>query len=350
MAEMNGRRRALALVVAALGAVSLTASGARALAGQAAGAPPAQAPAGQELPVVKIPIAGQAAEGYFSPDSKSMICNAKFEGDKEFQVYTFNIDGSQVRRINDRGADACSFYYPDGKKLIWTSTRDHADLPAGNYSDANDYPKGAELYSSDLEGGNVVRMTNNLVYDAEVTVSPDGKWILFGRQTDGKMDLYRMRPDGTELFQITNTPDWQEGGAQWMPDGQRIIYRAWKIQDQGQRGMPMTIFTIKPDGTGLTQVTHEPGTNWAPAPAPDGRHFVFVKLLPPRNFEVFMMDLVTGTQQRLTFNDAFDGFPAISPDGHWMGFSSSRGAQPGTRQMFMYLMDISSLHVGPPAR
>jgi TolB protein len=344
MAEMNGRRRALALVVAALGAVSLTASGARALAGQAAGAPPAQAPAGQELPVVKIPIAGQAAEGYFSPDSKSMICNAKFEGDKEFQVYTFNIDGSQVRRINDRGADACSFYYPDGKKLIWTSTRDHADLPA------DDYPKGAELYSSDLEGGNVVRMTNNLVYDAEVTVSPDGKWILFGRQTDGKMDLYRMRPDGTELFQITNTPDWQEGGAQWMPDGQRIIYRAWKIQDQGQRGMPMTIFTIKPDGTGLTQVTHEPGTNWAPAPAPDGRHFVFVKLLPPRNFEVFMMDLVTGTQQRLTFNDAFDGFPAISPDGHWMGFSSSRGAQPGTRQMFMYLMDISSLHVGPPAR
>jgi TolB protein len=334
MAEMNGRRRALALVVAALGAVSLTASGARALAGQAAGAPPAQAPAGQELPVVKIPIAGQAAEGYFSPDSKSMICNAKFEGDKEFQVYTFNIDGSQVRRINDRGADACSFYYPDGKKLIWTSTRDHAELPPGNY----------------LEGGNVVRMTNNLVYDAEVTVSPDGKWILFGRQTDGKMDLYRMRPDGTELFQITNTPDWQEGGAQWMPDGQRIIYRAWKIQDQGQRGMPMTIFTIKPDGTGLTQVTHDPGTNWAPAPAPDGRHFVFVKLLPPANFEIFMMDMVTGTQQRLTFDNAFDGFPAISPDGHWMGFSSSRGAKPGIRQMFMYLMDISSLHVGPPAR
>jgi len=196
----------------------------------------------------------------------------------------------------------------------------------------------------------VVRLTNNAMYDAEVTVSPDGKWILFARQTDGKLDLYRMRPDGTELFQITSTPDLQEGGAQWMPDGQRIIYRAWKIQDQGQRGMPMTIFTIKPDATGMTQVTHEPGTNWAPAPAPDGRHFVFVKLLPPRNFEIFMMDMVSGAQQRLTFNDAFDGFPAISPDGRWMGFSSSRGAQPGTRQMFMYLMDISSLHVGPPAR
>ncbi|MCX6550427.1 MAG: hypothetical protein NTY02_05365 [Acidobacteria bacterium] len=307
-------------------------------------------PAGQELPVTKIPIAGQAAEGYFSPDSKSMICNAKFEGDKEFQVYTFTLDGKNVRRINDKGADACSFYYPDGKKLIWTSTRDLLDLPPGSYSDANGYPQGAELYTSDLDGSHVVRMTNNQVYDAEVTVSPDGTWILFARQIDGKLDLYRMRLDGSDLFQITHTPDWQEGGAQWMPDGKSIIYRAWKIQDQGQRGMPMTIFTIKPDGTGLTQITHEAGTNWAPFPAPDGRHFAFVKFLPPRNFEIFMMDMVSGTQQQLTFNEAFDGFPAISPDGHWLGFSSSRDAKPGERSMFMYLMDVSSLHVGPAGK
>lgn len=322
--------------------------GAVALVAQAPQAQPAPAaPAGQELPVVKIPVPGEAAEGYFSPDGKSMICNAKMPGDKEFQVYTFRLDGTDVRRINDKGADACSFYYPDGKKLIWTSTRDHLDLPPGNYSDANDYPTGAELYTSDLMGGNVVRMTNNTVYDAEVTVSPDGKTILFGRMIDRKMDLWTMKPDGTGAVQITHTPEWQEGGAQWLPDGQRIIYRAWKITDQGQRGMPMQIFTIKPDGSDMKQITSEAGTNWAPAPAPDGRHFVFVKLLPPRNFEVYMMDLVSGEQKRLTFNDAFDGFPAISPDGRWLGFSSSRGAKPGERSMYMYLMDISSLHVGP---
>ena len=302
---------------------------------------------GQELPIHRIPISGEAAEGYFSPDSKSMICNAKMSDDKDFQVYTFNLDGTNVRRINNKGADACSFYFPDGKKLIWTSTRDNLDMPPGNFSDANDYPQGAELYTSDLEGGHVVRLTTNKVYDAEVTVSPDGKWILFGRQVEGRMDLYKMRPDGTGLFQITHTPDWQEGGAQWMPDGKTIIYRAWKIQDQNQRGMPMQIFTIKPDGTDTKQVTTEAGTNWAPAPAPDGRHFVFVKLLPPRNFEIFMMDVVSGEQRRMTYSDAFDGFPAISADGHWMGFSSSRDAKPGERKMFMYLMDISSLNVGP---
>ena len=305
---------------------------------------------GKELPVTKIPIAGEAAEGYFSPDSKSMICDAKLPGDDEFHVYTFNINGTNVRRINDKGVDACTFYYPDGKKIIWTSTRDWPDLPKGNYSDPNDYPQGAELYSSDLDGGHVVRLTNNKVYDAEVTVSPDNRWILFSREIEGQVDLYRMRVDGTGLFQITHTPDWQEGGAQWMPDGQSIIFRAWKREDQGQRSMPMTIFTIKPDGSGLKQITTEPGTNWAPFPAPDGRHFVFVKVLPPRNYEIFMMDLVSGQQRRLTYDDAFDGFPAISADGHWMGFSSTRGAKPGARSMFMYVMDISTLHVGPGGR
>jgi Tol biopolymer transport system component len=345
----RGRGRAAVLACAGIGGLALAASlYAQAPAGQAV--PPPAAPPGVELPVTKIPIPGEAAEGYFSPDSKTMICNAKMADDKEFQVYTFTLDGTDIRRINDKGADACSFFYPDGKKLIWTSTRDNLSMPAGNFSDANNYPQGAELYTSDLRGGNLVRMTTNTVYDAEVTVSPDGKWILFARQTAGKIDLYRMRPDGTELFQITHTEDWQEGGAQWMPDGQTIIYRAWKIQDQGQRGMPMTIFTIKPDGTGLKQITTDPGTNWAPAPAPDGRHFVYVRLLPPRNFEIFMMDIQTGEKQQLTFNEAFDGFPAISPDGRWMGFSSSRGAQPGERKMFMYLMDISSLHVGPAGK
>ncbi len=341
-------RHHLGWIIAAAFALIASASSPLLLHGQSG--PPAQAPQsadGKELPVTRIPIAGQAAEGYFSPDSKSMICNAKFEGDADFFVYTFKIDGTDVKRINNKGADACSFWYPDGKKIIWTSTRDNLDLPKGNYSDPKDYPTGAELYTSDLDGGHVVRMTNNKQYDAEVTVSPDGKWILFGRMTDGRIDLYRMRPDGSQLFQITHTPDWQEGGAQWMPDGQSIIYRAWKYEDQGQRMMPMQIFTIKPDGTGLKQITSDPGTNWAPFPAPDGRHFVYVRVLPPANYEIFMMDMVTGEKKQLTFDPAFDGFPAISPDGHWLGFSSSRGGKPGERAMHMFIMDISSLNVGP---
>ncbi len=308
----------------------------------------AQAIEGRELPVHRIPNIGMAAEFYFSPDGKSIIGTAKRAGDDNFHVYTLNIDGTDIRRINDRGEDACSYFFPDGKRIVWTSTRDRLDLPKGNFSDPLDYPQGAELYTSNLDGSDVRRLTNNSLYEAEVSVSPDGQWVLFGRQTNGKMDLWRMRPDGSGEVQITRMDGWEPGGSFYMPDSRTILFRAWKTADQGKRGLPMTLFTIKHDGTELRQVTHDEGTNWAPFPAPDGRHFVFVKVLPPRNYEIYLGDLQSDAQIRLTYSDAFDGFPAISPDGRWLLFASSRDSKPDERLLTLYLMDVSSLNLGRP--
>src|SRR5438552_260674 len=86
----------------------------------------------------------------------------------------------------------------------------------------------------------------------------------------------------------------------------------------------------------------------APCPAPDGRHFVFVKVLPPRNYEIYLGDLQSDAQIRLTYSDAFDGFPAISPDGRWLLFASSRDSKPDERLLTLYLMDISSLNLDRP--
>ncbi len=298
-----------------------------------------------EFKTWKIPNVDNGAEFYFSPDGMSLIGNAKFEGDSSHQVYTLNIDGTNIKNINREGEDACSYYFPDGQRLIWTSTRDNQDMHKGDWSKPEDYPRGAELYISDLDGGNIVRLTNNEYYDAEVSVSPNGEWILYSRQIDQKIDLWLMRPDGSEDHQITFTEEWQEGGSFFL-DAETIIFRAWKISDQGQRGMPMTIFTIKYDGSDLKQITHDEGTNWAPHPAPDAEHFVFVKVLPPHNFEIFLGNVKTGEQTRLTYNDAFDGFPVISPDGNTMAFCSNRDEAEGVRKLSPYLMDISSLNLG----
>jgi TolB protein len=305
----------------------------------------------QELPTHQVPNIGSAAEFYFSPDSQSIIGNAKRDGDDGFRVYTLKIDGTEIRRINDRGDDACSFFFPNGKRLIWTSNRDHLDIPKGNYSDPADYPKGSEIYTSDLNGKHVRRLTNNLNYDAEVSLSPDGKKVLFGRNTDGKMDLWLMKPDGTNQRQLTHLEGLQPGGSFYLPDNHTIIFRAWKKTDEGKKGgLPMTLFTIQDDGTGLRQLTHDEGTNWAPFPAPDGRHYVFVKVISPRNYEIFLGDLQSDEQVRLTYNDAFDGYPSLSPDGHWLLFSSTRGAAPGSRSITLFLQDISSLNIGPKSK
>jgi TolB protein len=299
----------------------------------------------QEFRVWKVPGLEEGAEFYFSPDGKRLIGNAKVGNDTVHHVYTIGIDGEGLLCINHTGEDACSFYFPDGKRLLFTSTRDHLDMPRGNYSNPFEYPQGAELYSCNLDGSDVKRLTNNKYYDAEVSVSPDGKWILFTRQIDGKLDLWRMRPDGSQEAQITHTEDWQEGGA-FFVDNETIICRAWEMKNQAQRGMPMSIFTMKQDGSERKRITTDEGTNWAPHPAPDGDHFVFVKVFPPRNYEVFVMSLKTGEQKRLTYSDAFDGFPVISPDGKLLTFSSNRDAKAGERKLRPYLMDISSLNLG----
>jgi TolB protein len=109
----------------------------------------------------------------------------------------------------------------------------------------------------------------------------------------------------------------------------------------------MTIYTIKHDGTGTTQVSTDPGLNWAPHPAPDGVHFAYVRMPEPGNFEVFVMNMKTKQKRQLTFNKAFDGYPSFSPDGKTLAFATSRDAQAGERKVWTYLMDVSSLGIRP---
>ena len=282
------------LMAAALGGCGKSGNQAAGTAAQTEAAAPAAAPApaattaaqGQELPVRKIPNVPQAGEAYYAPDNLHLITSAKDkdslpheDGSPAGLEYIFTDTGEDVHRINDHGQDACSYFFPDQKRVVWTSTRDHMDMPVGNWSDVKNYPQGPELYVSDLKGGHIVRLTNNKYYEAEASVSPDGKWVVFGRQIDGKDDLWRIRPDGTDEQQITHTDDWQEGAPFYMPDSETIMFRAPKRSEEGMFPPPMTVFTIKQDGTNLKQRTFDQEMNWAPYPAPDGRHYVFVRVI-----------------------------------------------------------------------
>jgi len=308
-----------------------------------------------ELPTWKIPNIPKAAEAYYAPDSLHVIAQVQDpdaqepggRGGEGTLTYLFTDQGEDIVRINDRGQDGCSYYFPNQPMIVWTSTRDNMEMPVGNWFDERDYPRGAELYISDLEGSNVRRLTNNEWYDAEVSVSPDGQWIVFGRQIDGKMDLWRMRQDGSDERQITTTEDWQEGAPFYLPDSETILFRAWKRSEFGEiEPTPMTVFTIGHDGTGLTQRTFDRDMNWAPYPAPDGRHYVFVRIVEDDNWEVFLGDLAGGEPVRLTFNPGFDGLPALSPDGTKMLFARTEGE--GFRGgIYTYVMDVSSLNLGP---
>lgn len=321
-------------------------------------APTAKNHKNSELPVRKIPNIPESAEAYYGPDSYHVIAQTQDPDALPAEskraaggalTWIFTDDGTKKWRINDHGQDACSYFFPDGQRIVFTSTRDHMDLPVGNWSNEKNYPKGAEIYTANVDGSQIKRLTHNELYEAEVSVSPDGKHIVFGRQIEGAMDLWIMDADGSNERQLTHTPDWQEGAPFFLPDGKTLITRAWSKRDHGKKRMTsMTVFTLNVKTGERIQRTHDDWMNWAPYPAPDGRHYVFVRPLEenPRNWEIFLGDLEGGKPVRLTFNDSFDGFPSLSPDGTKMLFTRSEGKR-FMSDLYTYVMDVSSLNIGP---
>ena len=306
----------------------------------------------RELPSVEIPGIPDAAEAYWAPDSYHLIAQTRDpdalrteRGGQGALTWIFTADGAKSWRVNDRGQDGCSYFFPDQQRVVFTSTRDNMDMPVGNWSDTNNYPQGAELYSADLDGGNRQRLTNNKWYEAEVSVSPDGEWLAFGRQIDGNMDIWIMRADGSHEFQVTRTDDWQEGAPFFMPDGEHIIFRGWLKAEYGKISpTPMTIFTIKRDGTDWRRHTFDRGMNWHPHPAPDGQHYVYVRAETPDNWEIYLGNLATGEHRRLTYSDKLDILAMVSPDGQKMNWGRATGK--GFANIRTFVMDVSSLNLG----
>jgi dipeptidyl aminopeptidase/acylaminoacyl peptidase len=307
----------------------------------------------KELPVRKIPDIPPAAEAYYAPDDYHLIAQVrdpdaqKPEGSKTDGplTYVFTEDGKMIRRINDRGQDACSWFFPDQKRILWTSTRDHMDMPLGDWSKPENYPQGAELYTSDLYGKDVVRLTNNEWYEAEVAVSPDGKWITFVREINGNVDIWRMRPDGSDQQQVTFTDDWQPGAPIYMRDSETIMFQGWRRSEYGKvTPTPMTVFTIRHDGSQLTQRTFDRGMYWGPAPIADGRHYLFTTILDGNNHELFLGDLAGDKPLRLTWRAGFDGMKSISNNGKKMVFART---DTSGKELYTHVMDLSSLNLGP---
>src|SRR6185295_3013577 len=68
--------------------------------------------------IKQLSFAGENAEAYFSADGKQLSFQSKRDGRECDQIYTMNIDGSNVRMIsNGDGATTCSYFFPNGRRV-----------------------------------------------------------------------------------------------------------------------------------------------------------------------------------------------------------------------------------------
>lgn len=150
---------------------------------------------------------GYDGGAFFSPDGKQLVFRAsrpqtevEIKEYKDYlakglvaptnmEIYTCNIDGSQMKQITHLGkANWAPFFHPSGKKIIFSS----------NHHSAKGYD--FQLYIIDTEGNNLEKITSESLFNAFPMFSSDGKKIVFSsnRNNHGTRD--------TNLFMA----DWEE--------------------------------------------------------------------------------------------------------------------------------------------
>ena len=308
--------------------------------------------------IKQLTFGGENAEAYFSFDGKKLIFQSKRGEMKCDQIFSMNIDGSNVKRIsNGEGRTTCSYFFKNGKRVLYASTfggKKECPPPA-------DYSKGYvwaiypeyEIYTAKSNGKDIKKLTDSPGYDAEATVSPDGKKIVFTSERDGDLELYSMDIDGKNVKRLTNELGY-DGGAFYSPDSTKIVYRGShpetpadikKYQDLLAQHLivPTTfeIWTMNADGGDKRQVTKLNAASFAPFYTPDGKRIIFCTNYfatdkTKRNFDLAVINVDGTNLERITFNESFDGFPMFSPDGKKLVFASNRnGAKQGDTNVFI---------------
>jgi Tol biopolymer transport system component len=205
-----------------------------------------------------------------------------------------------------------------------------------------DYDPEMELYVRSRQTGSLRRLTNRRGYDAEASYSPDGRWIVFSSTRDaydrqltaaeqkqldtdpsyfGEIYIMPADADGSGVRRLTNVPGY-DGGPFFSPDGTRIIWRRFD-----EAGLIADIWTMNLDGTEPRQLTDFGSMSWAPYIHPSGEYVIFASnKLGFENFELFLVD-IDGRKApvRVTYSDGFDGLPVPSPDGTLLAWTSNRG-------------------------
>ena len=145
--------------------------------------------------------------------------------------------------------------------------------------------------------------------------------VLFNRYQTPVMTVFIADADGANARALV--PDWGlEYSPFFSPDGQWVVFTA---EPAGQAD----VYRIRPDGSGIEQLTDHPSFDDQGALSPDGRTLAFVSTRARGTADVWLLDLASRTASNLTDHPSGNFRPRWSPDGAWIAFTSDRDAEPG---------------------
>ena len=186
--------------------------------------------------------------------------------DPHMELYLVNANGTGMKRLTDSpGYDAEGSFSPDGKQIVFTSSRD-----------------------------GVVQLTNAKGYDGGPFFSPDGKWVIFrsDRQKEHMLQLFAMplegkTSDGKTEVQLTNNLEQVNWCPYFHPSSKYLI---WSGADysKGPTSAHFNLFTMDLDWSGGTlkggdvkQITHSSAADVLPVFSPDGKSLMWTSTRTP---------------------------------------------------------------------
>ena len=137
-----------------------------------------------------------------------------FESDRDgnFEIYTMNVDGTGLTRLTENPArDHLAAWSPDGRKIAFASDRSG----------------GGDIYVMEADGTGVTRLTTSPGIDANAEWSPDGAYIAFNSSRGGDSDIYVMKSDGADQQRATKGP-----GEDIYPPGHRESTKSCGVRTQ----------------------------------------------------------------------------------------------------------------------
>jgi hemolysin type calcium-binding protein/WD40 repeat protein len=192
-------------------------------------------------------------------------------------IFASDPDGTNVRRMVAGGYLSLPALSPDGKWLV--------------------YNDGDTLFRTNAVAG--ASRGVELVNGSSASWSPDGRSIAYTSWTEsGSYDLYVLELASSRVTRLTNTPT-AEYEPDWSPSGDRILF-------SGEQGGQWSLFTIRPDRTGRTQITE--GDAFDPVWSPDGTLIAFV-----RGAQIWVARNDGGDAHQLTNEVGWTGSPAWQP-------------------------------------
>lgn len=191
----------------------------------------------------------------WSPDGSRIIYSSSTIETR--QILSFKPDGSdQVLHLTPSIVNNPSFpnWSPDGKRLTFTGY--------------NDAMNPAHIFVANLDGSSLVQVTNAALNSHSPVFSPDGLWIAFTKDVkvpnsllgDIVQNIFLIRPDGSGELLLTEDLEKSQLYPDWSPMGNWIAYNSYKPLEETD------IYIVKPDGTQITNVTNTPDIlKWWPA-------------------------------------------------------------------------------------